>query len=157
MLLHEISVGTESHGLGCFRDGRRLKVLLKPERLWKVRLATEALLRRKRCSGKILEVLIGHLTYCFLVRRPLLSIFNAVCKFIQAYPSSTAMMWESVRDELFVAKSLLFLAVGDWTPQWSSTVYCADACESGYGVCTTFLDRAEVAKIGRLPERSRYR
>jgi hypothetical protein len=48
------------------------------KRRWKLRRALEAVLPRPFLSGSQLEVLIGQLTFCFLINRPLLSMFNSV-------------------------------------------------------------------------------
>ena len=41
--------------------------------------------RPRSLSGMALEVILGHAGFCFLVRRPLLSVFGKVYALVQAH------------------------------------------------------------------------
>ena len=57
--------------------GDSVTVRAKKERAWKLWLATKSLLRRRRISGEMLRVWIGHINFHFLLARPLLSCLSA--------------------------------------------------------------------------------
>lgn len=44
------------------------RVFVKAKRLWRLKLALRAVLRRGRASGKMLEILTGHTTWIMLIR-----------------------------------------------------------------------------------------
>ena len=57
---------------------RQNRFSIKTKRLWILRMALHAALRRKKCRGVMLEALMGHLTWAMLLRRPALAIFDKV-------------------------------------------------------------------------------
>ena len=48
--------------------------------------------------------MVGHLTFRFMLRRPLLSILSAVYQFIRKLGPDSAAMWLTVRAELECAR-----------------------------------------------------
>ena len=130
---------------------------INPKRLWKVRQGIIGLLRRGRCSGRALEVVIGHATFCGLMNRWLLSVFHAVYGFIYRHYHDAAPLWPTVKEELRAFAGLLFLNVQDWWRQWNRAVTSSDASLSGYGVCESWWDKQLVSKVGRVQERSRFK
>ena len=80
--LHGCAVSSNAPALGCDRDGIAVAAGISTKRYWKVRLSFRAVRLRGRASGRMLEVLIGHGTYCALLNRPLLSVFHTVYAFI---------------------------------------------------------------------------
>ena len=79
LILHPAEI--QSHKvktLGVELDGHRLRTRVVPERLHKLRSAMRGLLRRGRCSGRTLEVVVGHATFCGLTEHKLLSVVHAV-------------------------------------------------------------------------------
>ena len=110
LILHgnEVTSG-KVQALGCERDGTLCRSTLTRERLWKVHQAISGLLCRKKCSGRALEKLIGHCTFCGLMNRMSLSRFHVVYKFIQRFYEHAGIMWQSVRDELKDAESFSWL------------------------------------------------
>ena len=158
LLLHgsEISSGA-TDALGCTVEGNRLRSRVSNERLWKIHHGIKALLKRGRCTGKLLEVIVGHCTFAGLMNRQSLSVFHAVYKFIRRHYSQSAPLWKSVRDELKAFSGLLFLLVQDWWRQWNGLVASSDSSLSGYGVCQAWWPKHEVAEVGRVLERTRFR
>ena len=90
------------------------------------------MLRRRRLRGDHLEKLLGHLTFVFLLRRPFLSVFNAVYKFVRFSYTEASVMWKTVRDELECARGLLPLVRADWKAAWTPRVFAPSACEEGW-------------------------
>ena len=158
LILHGSEV-TSGHvqALGCGLDGTLLRTTIGRERLWKVYQALKGLLARKCCSGKALEKVIGHCTFCGLMNRMSLSCFHAVYKFIQRHYHSAGQIWTSVRKELATFRGILFLLVQEWDRQWNPLVSSSDASLTGFGVCHAWWEAAHVAQVGRVLERSRFR
>ena len=101
LLLHPGEIHEDrAQALGCELDCRALCSRVTPARLHKVRSAIQAVLSRDRVSGKLLEIVIGHATFCGLACRPLLSIFHSVYRFIQGNYYENDFLWKSARDEL---------------------------------------------------------
>ena len=152
----EISSGyVES--LGCVVEGKVMRSRVNPKRMWKVHQGIVGLLRRGKSSGRALEVVIGHATFCALMNRWLLSTFHTVYAFIQKHYHEAASLWPSVRDELRAFAGLLFLNAQDWWRQWNSAVTSSDASLTGYGVCESWWKKQLVASVARVQERSRFR
>ena len=65
----------EKLGVAHGKDG-----ILRPKVLkrWMLELATKELLRRPKVKPQHVERIVGHYTHIFLLKRPLLSIFNYV-------------------------------------------------------------------------------
>eukprot|EP00435_Cladocopium_sp_Y103_P042465 s504_g11.t1 len=161
------SRGLELHGsevtenyveaLGCVLEGKRMLSRCNPKRLWRVHHAIKALLNRGRCSGKALEVVIGHCTFLGLICRPSLSCFHAVYGFIKRFYDEVATMWETVRKELRTFMGISFLLVQDWWRPWNRLVTSSDSSLVGYGACKSWWPQALVAEVGRVQERSRFK
>ena len=156
--LHKSEVGAcNVEALGCVLDGHNRESRLNPTRLWRLRQGIRALLRRGKCTGRSLEVVIGHCTFCALMFRPSLSIFNTVYSFIQASYYEVSHLWRTVREELQCFKGVLLLLCQDWTRPWNPLVSSSDSSLSGYGVCQAWWPRSNVAESGRVSERARFR
>lgn len=74
-----------------------VRVTAKAQRAWKLWSATRALRRRRRISGEVLRVWLGHVNCHFFMCRPLLSILGATYKFCVAHLSHRFPMWGNVR------------------------------------------------------------
>ena len=158
LLLHAGEIESEEiNTLGCRLDGRRHCTGLKRARFHKVRQALKGILKRGTCTGRLLEVLVGHLTYSFLIARPLLSILHHTYRYIQRHYYQKARLWDSVREELEAAVGGLIFCEADWCRPWNRVVGASDASLSGYGVCTSEWTLADVQAAGRVPERERFR
>ena len=68
---------------GCSMRGDIMATRISPSRFVRLRQAIGAVLRRKKVSGRLLEVVLGHITFCCLCNRQLLSIFSAIYKYIR--------------------------------------------------------------------------
>lgn len=158
LVLHPGEIHHENvTALGCELRGDIMATRVTPKRFHKVRQSLRAVLRRKKVSGRLLEVVIGHATFCSLTCRPLLSIFNAVYKFIKAEYYGPAKLWITVREELEMFMGGMVFLQSDWWKQWNPLVACSDSSLSGYGVSTSFWPVETVAACGRIVERSRFR
>ena len=143
--------------LGCRLSGTRRNATLKPTRFWRLRQGLRYLLGMKYVSGRVVEVVLGHCTYCSLLNRSLMAVFCDSYKFVRRCYDSRVPLWTSVRQELQAFLGLLPLCTADWAREWNDLVSASDASLSGYGVCTRKLSRDIVGGIGRVPERERFR
>ncbi|CAE7674483.1 pksN [Symbiodinium sp. CCMP2592] len=104
LLLHPGEVKDSAiDSLGCRLEGKKHSTRLKPASLHRVRQATLAILNRGRCTGQVMEVVVGHLTHSFLIARPLMAIFDHCYRFIRRHYTEKAKLWVSVQDELRAA------------------------------------------------------
>ena len=152
----EVSSG-DVEALGCLVDCSRLRSCITPQRLWKLRQAIKGLLRRGRCTGRALEVVVGHLTFVGLMNRRSLSVLHACYRFIQACYYSVSDLWDSVVAELSCFKGLLMLLTQDWWRPWNTVVSSSDSSLTGYGVCQSTWPVEVVAEVGRQRERQRFK
>jgi len=142
--------------IGIRWEGGKGRVHCSPRRMWKLRLAIAHVLRTRRASGDQLRRLVGHFTFCALLRREVLSILSASYAFAEKLGHRTAVLWDSVLRELKWASSILPLLSSDmWLP-WSDQVHASDASTDGAGVCYTQAPEAWAARQGRIAEKWRY-
>ena len=143
--------------LGCVLDGRSMQSRVNPKRLWRIHHGIKALLGRGRCTGKTLEVIIGHCTFLGLLRRSSLSVFHSVYGFIHKNYFVVEKLWSSVVKELRCFMGVCFLLTQDWWRPWNRAVTSSDSSLSGYGVSQAWWPADVVAEAGRQSERSRFR
>jgi hypothetical protein len=72
-----------------------------------------------------------------LIRRPAMSIFSSVYRFIECSKTSSYTLWPSVRRELWCAAMIAPLLDTNIRADWSTTVIATDASEIGSGVVYT--------------------
>ena len=130
--LHETSTGTgEREALGTSLDCSRFKSRVTTRRFWNLRMAISAFLRRRRATGKALEVLIGHATFAGLANRWVLSVFHLVYKFCRQHYVVAAPLWDGVRAELYAFRGLMIYLEADWWVPVHPAVYATDSSEAG--------------------------
>ena len=130
----ESSVGGET--LGWSFDSDRPHVTMTPRRLWKLKLAVDELLRQGWGSGQLVERIVGHCTFASLLRRELLSCFQAVYVFIRKRYHVHGRLWPEVVRELRWISSLLPLCHRNLGAEWSPSIFAVDASTWGRGVVT---------------------
>ncbi len=142
--------------LGTLLDGVNLRTRLTPQRFWRVFQGLGYALQCKRLPGRVWEILLGHATFCALVRRELLSCFNCIYAFIRKKYYESQPLWSSAREEIVAFRGGMFMLFADWTLPWSSCVGASDASLDGMGVCSGQWPLDQVARHGRVMERSRF-
>jgi hypothetical protein len=95
--------------------------------------------------------------YLSLVMRDVLCVFHACYRFVQRHYSKAAVMWHEVRNELRAFKGMMIFVASRWDLQWSDVVYSVGASLSGYGIVKSKWSLADVRRVGRVDERSRYK
>ena len=128
----------------------------KPKRLWKVFLAGQSLMHRRRVSVDLLEVWLGHASYIFMLMPLGLSSFFHIYRFIHSQRGKRAELWDSVRQEIRVALGLIWLArshIFDPIRQ----IDVGDASSGAYALLTTWGSRSEISESIRWRESWRFR
>ena len=72
------------------------------------------------------------------------------------HPTSRGILWDTVREKLRAVQGLMVLVVAKWDRRWLPLVLASDASE-WYGVTSMSTMSSEIAKVGRVAERSRFR
>ena len=155
---HEIIDATLlAETLGIQYIGNPPTVSCTPLRRWKMHRVLGLLIRGRRVSGKDLEIVIGNLTFLFLMNRPLLACLNHCYDFMAACYTERRVLWKSVRHELRIARGLLIFARSDLDRPWHPAALMLDASLSGYSVAEREKDYALVQSVGEWDERWRFR
>ena len=128
-----------------------------PRRAWRLILASRYLLACPKVSPKQLQHLVGHFTFLFMVRIPLLSVFGSLYRLISRGGVEPLTWWPSVKREIAWAAALIPLAYSSLKAKWLPRLMCTDASEWGRGMLQKDLDAESVAKLGRVRERWRFR
>lgn len=138
-------------------NGTTGHVSLKPERILKLQKAIHELLSRNFCSGNLIEVILGHLTWAIMCRREALSILKSCYAFVHENKSSPCRLWPSVRAELDTVSALLPLFRAKINVGWSRDICASDSSPYGYGICYRKGDADTIQAIGSQSERWRFR
>ena len=83
--VHEEKEASSRHRfVGLSFDGLTGRFSVKPSRLVRIQSALKELLLRNRCSGDLLEIMIGHVTWAMMCRREGLALLDKCYSFIHA-------------------------------------------------------------------------
>ncbi|CAE7422123.1 unnamed protein product [Symbiodinium natans] len=143
-------VGLHFNGLGGF-------VSIKPSRIHKIKSAIDDLLHRQFCSGRVLQTILGHLTWASMGRRESLAILNSCYAFVHQKGEHSGRLWPSVRKELEWFSAVLPLLRMKINCGWSQDITASDSSPWGLGVCLRTLEKQEVQSLGGCSERWRFR
>ena len=158
LVVHEVfSATTHATFAGVDYDGERLTARVSARRVWRLRFSIDYILGRHGISGRSLEKILGHFTWSALLRCEALATVCACYEFVRKSYDSCTRIWASVRRELRWMRSLLPLLESDMSLPWLHTVVASDASDTGMGVCIRSLDSHQVARVGRLSEKWRFR
>ena len=154
---HPVECTSGGETLGWQFDSEKPHVTMTPRRLWKLKMAVDELLRQGWGSGQLVERIVGHCTFAGLLRRELLSCFQAVYVFIHKCYHVHARLWPAVTRELRWVSSLLPLVHRNLSAQWSPHVYAVDASTWGRGVVTAEAATALISEQAKHLDRWRFR
>ena len=105
---------------------------------------TRRILQAGICTGDEMERIVGKWTWAILVRRPALSVFNAVYRFIQVAGSKLFTLWPSVERELHIIMRLAPILFASLSSPWLDRIVASDASETGFGVVATPVSEVDV-------------
>ncbi len=108
-------------------------------------------------SGDQLEVILGHFTFAFFLRRCCLSVFRSRYTFASRFKKRVGRLWNSALVELRVASALLILVDADFKLPWSPVVTVADAAPHGFAVHEGLWSPEEVVAVGAHSEKWRFK
>ena len=160
-----LGVGLPTHGAVTTKGGETLgwsfspdcaEIRASPRRLWKIRLALKALAADPVCSGKDMEVIVGHITFVLLLKRELLACLSAVYAFMQVAGARRTAIWPSVLRELGWVSALLPLVRRDLAAEWAGQIFASDASPSGMGVVHAQRSVSDIKAAGIHCDRWRY-
>ena len=151
---HPVDLSNETLGW-CFGDSVA-EVRMTARRLWKLRLAIGELISQGWASGRLIERVVGHLTFAALLRREILSCFQAVYVFIRKQYRVHCRIWPEVVRELKWASSLLPLVRRDLAAPWCNKVHATDASFWGRGVVSAEVPLDLIKKQARWQDRWRF-
>lgn len=120
--------------LGWHFSENRPQVEMNPRRLWKLRFAILQLIEDGWGSGRLVEKIVGHITFAALLRREILSCLQAVYVYIWKSYHVHSRLWPEVKRELRWVASLLPLIQRDLSAGWGDYVHATDASHWGRGV-----------------------
>jgi Reverse transcriptase (RNA-dependent DNA polymerase) len=127
--------------LGVVVDGTARSVAPSVGRICNVLIAANALISAGRCTYDELASLVGKFNWIFLLRRPLLSVFNNVYHWLNRFQETqgTITLWESCAREIACAAGLIMFARADLSLPLADSVLASDASSVGYGVTVAGL------------------
>lgn len=105
------------------------------------------ILQQDHISGNELSILVGHWTWLCMLRRPVLSIMNAVYHFIQQHRYKTGNMTSTVRRELLQLINIAPLICTDLTSRYSDMLFATDASMSGLGITYISMESIEAKQL----------
>lgn len=156
--VHEVMEGlVEWPHLGALFDGKRKVLKHKPERVWRVYLAGKATMRKKRLSGTLLRVWVGHAVHLFTLARPALTSLVVCYKFVTAADGTRLEVWPSLRREIRAVCGLLFLTQVQLGMPVAPIAYCSDSSDFGYCLSVSQVETFKAAAEMRHRERWRFR
>ena len=146
----------EFEKIGVVINGRTGQVRPKVSRRWRLHAAALEFLRRPTCNSRELEIVIGHFTSLFLLRRPLMCLFHYAYEWIQKGPAKRRELSSAVRSEIRMAVDLLPLCFANIKTCFSHVVYCSDSSETHYAVMNSQQPVALVRDVASWHEKWRF-
>lgn len=153
----EVGATHETSFVGLSFNGIKGTVGLKPGRILKLQKAIRELVERNFCSGELMQLILGHITWAVMTRREGLSILKSCYAFVHQNQSKACRLWPSVRWELQTIAALLPLFKGRINVGWSDDLIASDSSPFGYGVCHRKIQSELCSEIGSQSERWRFR
>ncbi|CAE8678756.1 unnamed protein product, partial [Polarella glacialis] len=138
-----------------FDFGRRA-LMHKSRRCWRLRLATLALLRRRKVRGSVLQVWGGHVIHHFSLLRPGMSCLHSFYRFIEFAGNEQKVLWPSVRQEMRLVIGLVFLGEAHLGAPIHENVYLGDSSTYGFSLMVTKSSQLEVRQATLHREKWRF-
>ena len=146
--------------LGVEVNGTDFTVGVRPVKLQRLVNDTHRIINHGVCTGRYLAQLVGRWTWAIMVKRPALSVFNAVYRFIEVADRRSFTLWPTVVTELQCIIGIAPLLWSSIASEWCPRVMVSDASMGGMGVCTaminnqTLLDRIAYCHGAQLSQQS---
>lgn len=133
--------------VGCVLNLKQGLLRNKLRRVWRFHMATLALLRRRKLKGKIIQIWAGHFTALCSHTPWGLSSLQHTYRFIEASRDRRIQVWASVRRELKIAASLIWMTWRNLAAPFAEVVETGDASTSGFALtsCRPGVERIKHA------------
>lgn len=142
--------------VGLILDFKQRTIRNKPKRLWKAFLAGRELLKRRRVSGKLVEIWLGHMTSLFMITPCALSCFFHIYRFVQQHRHHRTILWAAVREEMKLAMGLMWLTSSTLQFDPVLQVDAGDSSSGAYALLTTWSTPYEVSELCKFREVWRF-
>ena len=96
-----------SETLGIEIDGDALSASITSKWYWKLDRGLAWLLPRRRCTGIMLAVFLGHQVYVAMLVLSMLSCFHSRYRFVESHYDEDTELWPSALKELRACKGML--------------------------------------------------
>jgi hypothetical protein len=137
--------------LGLVVDGTEHIVGVSVPKLRDLIVQTRAVLSRGSATGRQLSQVVGKWTWACLVRRPLLSVFSSVYRFIERADRRLFSLWPSVVKELQAIIRLAPLMWASLRCRYFPDVIATDASSLGFGVVAFTPERSKLLAAAASP------
>ena len=142
--------------VGCVLDFERGVLHNKAQRVWRFHLASRALLRRNKLKGKILQIWAGHFTALCSHTPWGLACLQHIYRFIEASKEKRIKVWASVRREIKLAASVVWLAWRDLSAPFADVVEAGDSSTAGYAMTACKPGERLIRQATQVHERWRF-
>ena len=136
--------------IGLVMFGRERLLTVDVDKAEKLVAYTLQMVRRGSATGRELGSIVGSWIWFLLVRRPLLSVFNHVFRFIERFDRERHALSPSVALELTVMCSLAPFLFAELASPFLPTIVTTDASTSGFGVMDAPCSAAEIRRFMRI-------
>lgn len=133
--------------LGLEVHGRDHTVGASVAKLDALRADTHRLVSAGVCSGTDVAHVVGRWTWAAMACRPVLSVFNAVYRFIECAKGRQFTLWRSAARELLLVTDLAPLMFVDTSVTWFDRVVATDASSDGMGVVAAPLSADTAPRV----------
>ena len=147
---------TALESVGCWLDFNKGVIMNKPSRVWRFAKATQALLRRRKLKGHTLQIWTGHYTALCGLTPWGLAALQHVYRFIETAGEKRLHVWPSVRKELKIAGSLVWMTWRQLTATPMKVVEAGDSSSSGFAMTACYPEVSLTREAMRTHERWRF-
>ncbi|CAK0791995.1 unnamed protein product, partial [Prorocentrum cordatum] len=146
-------VVTHLETVGVEIDLKKGKLRNKASRVWRIDLATRALLRRGKMRGGHMEVWLGHAVSLLMLARPGYAAPSATCRFAEVARGVRTPLPREVMHEMRLVVGLVWLAEVDLAAPYVPRVYASDSADNGHGLMYKRASDEEMQSAFRWKER----
>ena len=129
----------------------------KPRRIWRAFLVGKEFLKRRRVSGRLLEIWLGHMTSLFMIFPQALACFFHIYRFLQQNRGRRSALWPAVREEIKMSLGLVWMCRSNLVFDPIRQVDVGDASMSAFALMTTWAHPDEISQACQWREAWRFR
>lgn len=128
----------------------------KPQRLWRIYQSAQAICRRTKIRPEVVEIWVGHATSLFRMAPHFLSVFADVYRFIGTGRGKRIDLWPSVRREIKMAASLVWLTDCSVGGSFIRQLDMGDSATHGYALMTRWCSLRQLHSFSEVKEKWRF-